>query len=137
MNGSPSHSMPSIEEISEDFVERLRQGENPSIQEYQTQFPQLAEEIAEIFPALEMLEQVDPNPTPTLALDESIPIELGEYYIIRQIGRGGMGIVFEAQHATMRRRVALKVLPKSTARKPHQLERFQREARAAGQLHHT
>jgi serine/threonine protein kinase/tetratricopeptide (TPR) repeat protein len=63
--------------------------------------------------------------------------ELGDYRIVRQVGRGGMGIVYEAEQQSLRRRVALKVLPLAAAIDPRQLRRFQVEAQAAAQLHHT
>jgi eukaryotic-like serine/threonine-protein kinase len=62
---------------------------------------------------------------------------LADYRIIRQVGRGGMGIVYEAEQQSLRRRVALKVLPLASAIDPRQLRRFHVEAQAAAQLHHT
>jgi len=61
---------------------------------------------------------------------------LGDYRLIREIGRGGMGIVYEAEQLSLRRRVALKVLPLAAALDPRQLQRFQNEARAAASLAH-
>jgi serine/threonine-protein kinase len=61
---------------------------------------------------------------------------LGPYKILDQIAKGGMGQVYLAVHVTMRRRVALKVLPSWQASEPAQVERFYREARAAAALNH-
>ena len=61
---------------------------------------------------------------------------LGEYRIVREIGRGGMGVVYEAEQLSLGRRVAIKVLPAHSLFDPRQLGRFQREAKAAGRLHH-
>ncbi len=61
---------------------------------------------------------------------------LGGYRIVREIGRGGMGVVFEAEDVTLRRRVALKVLPDIAARDPRQLARFRIEVHAASTLGH-
>jgi len=62
---------------------------------------------------------------------------LGDFRIEREIGRGGMGVVYEAEQMSLGRRVALKVLPFAGAMDPRQLQRFQNEARAAAGLHHT
>ena len=57
--------------------------------------------------------------------------ELGKYRLIRQLGEGGMGVVWEAEDSTLGRRVALKVLSEDIAENAEALQRFQREARAA------
>jgi hypothetical protein len=62
---------------------------------------------------------------------------LGDYRIVREIGRGGMGVVHEAEQESLGRRVALKVLPPEALKHPMHVQRFQREARAAARLHHT
>lgn len=62
---------------------------------------------------------------------------LDGFRIIREIGRGGMGVVYEAEEERLSRRVALKVLPASLLMHEKQVQRFQREARAAARLHHT
>jgi len=69
-------------------------------------------------------------------LVESYPAIDG-FRIIREVGRGGMGVVYEAEEERLSRRVALKVLPASSLLQPKQVQRFEREARAAARLHHT
>jgi serine/threonine protein kinase/WD40 repeat protein len=61
---------------------------------------------------------------------------LGEYRVLREIARGGMGVVYEAVQESLGRHVALKVLPRSRWLDPAQIERFQLEARSAARLHH-
>jgi serine/threonine protein kinase len=61
---------------------------------------------------------------------------LGDFRLLREVGRGGMGVVYEAEQISLRRRVALKVLPFAAALDPRQLQRFQNEALAAAHLHH-
>src|SRR5262249_58992118 len=63
--------------------------------------------------------------------------KLGDYRILREVGRGGMGVVYEAEQESMGGRVAPKVLSANALVDPNQIRRFEREARAAAKLHHT
>src|SRR5260370_20593224 len=63
--------------------------------------------------------------------------QLGDYRLLREIGRGGMGIVYEAEQISLRRRVALKVLPFAAGADARQFQRFRTEAGAAARLHHS
>jgi serine/threonine protein kinase/Flp pilus assembly protein TadD len=62
---------------------------------------------------------------------------LGDFRLLREVGRGGMGVVYEAEQVSLRRRVAVKVLSFAAALDPRQLQRFHVEAQAAALLHHT
>src|SRR5262249_19100944 len=66
-----------------------------------------------------------------------VPGVLGDFHILREVGRGGMGVVYEAEQISLGRRVALKVLPMAAAMDGKQLQRFQLEAHAPACLHHT
>src|ERR1044072_294653 len=75
----------------------------------------------------------------SLIKDESAALvgqQLGHYQIVREIGRGGMGVVYLAQDFSLDRPVALKLLPKHLTSDPNRLWRFEREARAASALNH-
>jgi serine/threonine protein kinase/tetratricopeptide (TPR) repeat protein len=63
--------------------------------------------------------------------------QVGDYRILCEIGRGGMGVVYEAEQQALGRRVALKVLPRTSAGDGSAQIRFQREAKAAARMHHT
>jgi len=77
------------------------------------------------------------NP-PEPAGDGTIPFKrLGDFELLREIGRGGMGVVYEARQISLKRRVALKVLPPGLGLTGQAVQRFEREAQAAGKLHHT
>jgi serine/threonine protein kinase/tetratricopeptide (TPR) repeat protein len=130
--------------LADEFAERYRRGERPPLSEYTDKYPELADEIRELFPALVAIEQFGSgaeqstgpvSPQPETA--RPIPERLGDYRIVREIARGGMGIVYEAIQESLGRHVALKVLPEHRLSDPNQLERFRREARAAAMLHHT
>jgi eukaryotic-like serine/threonine-protein kinase len=141
MQSSSSDRNP-VELLAEEFLERHRRGERPSLEEYTAKHPELADEIRAAFPALLALEELKPpagDATGPYAADANgrQPDRLGDYRILREVGRGGMGIVYEAEQLSLGRHVALKVLPGQVLLNPTYLERFRREARAAARLHHT
>src|SRR5262249_9067515 len=129
-----------ISNLAHEFAERYRRGERPALSEYTEQHPELATQIRELFPALAMMEQfgsVAGEAPVGNAASSAVPRQLGEYRILREIGRGGMGIVYEAVQESLGRHVALKVLPLHHLLARTHLERFEREAKAAAWLHHT
>jgi serine/threonine protein kinase len=132
-----------VDQLADEFLGRFRQGERPSITDYVRAHPDLAAEIRDLFPTLVLLEQLGPRPEEVAGRQigadptREIPQNLGEYRILREVGRGGMGIVYEAEQLPLGRHVALKVLPSSAVLNPSVLTRFQNEVRAAARLHHT
>ncbi len=135
-----------IDALAESFIARWRRGENPSVSEFAERAPAVARRIRELFPSLRFVEEarrasLANQETGSTADGESLqdrkPLErLGEYRIVREIGRGGMGVVYEAMQESLGRRVALKVLPFHHLLDQKRLERFRREARAAAALQH-
>jgi serine/threonine protein kinase len=106
--------------------------------------PFFEEEIKEVRPSEpdERGRQADGSSTDMNDVDRSArhPCQspsITGFKIIREIGRGGMGVVYEAEEELLSRRVALKLLPASALHHPKQVERFRREAKAAARLHHT
>ena len=161
-DGIDSSSAPDpLEPILESFMARIRRGERPSIKDYAARFPAHADEIHELLPPLVEMEQAARGrgqPTPSILeavsslravanrvaglrgavqLDEADLKQLGDYKILGEIGRGGMGIVYEAERMTLRNRVALKVIRSKYRGRDDYLLLFLDEARAAASLHHT
>ncbi|MGP0068379.1 MAG: protein kinase domain-containing protein, partial [Isosphaeraceae bacterium] len=127
--------------VAEEFVDRCRQGESPSITEYVRRFPEHAQRIRELLPSVAMMEQlkrrVRSSRESESGWSESFPDRLGEYQLIRELGRGGMGIVYEAVQESLGRHVALKIIPRHGVLDAKRRLRFQREAQAVAKLHHT
>ncbi|MEO2035824.1 MAG: protein kinase, partial [Planctomycetaceae bacterium] len=73
----------------------------------------------------------------TLAPQAPLDGTLGDFQLVREIGRGGMGVVYEGRELSLNRRVAIKVLPFTAVLDQRQLERFKTEAQAAAGLHHA
>jgi eukaryotic-like serine/threonine-protein kinase len=148
-NGSlPSPEGDSIlEDLIEDCTNRLHAGEEIAFEELAARHPEHADRLRRLLPSLRMMAEVGRSSVGALPAvvpgNDAIgppsvgPFELGDYRVLRMVGRGGMGIVYEAMQLSLNRRVALKILPFAAALDPHQLRRFQIEAQAAAQLHHT
>ena len=129
-----------LDRLADQFLEQLRAGGTADVEEYAAQHPELAEEIHRVFPMIAAMEKWKSRKEPELfqkpPRDLSELSELGGYRLIRRIGEGGMGVVFEAVDRESGRQVAVKVMQwradnQATARK-----RFQREARTASDLQH-
>ncbi len=119
-----------LDQLAEEFVARTRSGEQPSVTEYTERHPEHADDIREIFPLLCAMESAK-GEKPLAGT------RVGPYEIVREIGRGGMGIVYEAVQTELGRRVALKILPVQATLDARFLERFRLEAQAAAKLEHA
>ncbi len=129
-------------EVVEEVAKLMRQGVQPELQVYLRRFPELASELQRILPLVGLVEQVGnivvrPFEPASHEVEKSLPQRLGDFELIRQIGQGGMGVVFEARQISLNRLVALKVLTQKLGNRHQFRERFEREARAAAKLHHS
>ncbi|MBN9523261.1 serine/threonine protein kinase [bacterium] len=161
-NGQTTDSDERLGAVLLEYEEAVERGEAPDRGRLLADHPEFARELAEFFATRD---QVDRLAAPLRAAgeadgsggdgadsDATIPHDprgtagrarrpvlrrIGDYRIVREVGRGGMGVVYEAEQISLRRRVALKVLPFAAAVDPRHLQRFHNEAQAAAQLHHT
>jgi serine/threonine protein kinase len=129
--------------LVEELTARLQAGEPIDWPAVEREHAEFAEELRAVRPALEVLGRLsgagDAAVSGVAALtdgEDLVPGVLGDFRILREVGRGGMGVVYEAEQVSLRRRVALKVLPYAGALDARQLQRFRNEALAAASLHH-
>jgi serine/threonine protein kinase len=143
MNDAIPHEDEAVEalvcEATNDFMDRVHRGEGPDVDEYVRRYPPIAGILRQLLPAVRSMPQsgtdgiADDGPGP--GVPEPLGC-LGDFRLIREIGRGGMAIVYEGEQISLGRRVALKVMPFAGALDPKQLQRFKREVQAAAHLDH-
>jgi WD40 repeat protein/serine/threonine protein kinase len=135
---------PRVIRAVEEYLAALEAGPKLDRQQFLARYPEIAEALAKCLDGLEFVHGVAPElsqacrgqlASSAAAIQPEGP--LGDFRIVREIGRGGMGVVYEAVQISLGRRVALKVLPFAAALDAKQLQRFKNEAQAAAHLHHT
>jgi tetratricopeptide (TPR) repeat protein/tRNA A-37 threonylcarbamoyl transferase component Bud32 len=135
-----------VGEIVAAWRARRDRGEDVDPEDVVREHPEVAADLRAAFAALRLLDRavagVAPFALPGADGDAgAVPPDgtrrIGDFVLLREIGRGATGNVYEAEQTSMRRRVALKILHATTAMQPRALERFRREAQMAGRLHHT
>jgi serine/threonine protein kinase len=129
--------------VLEEYLTSLERGVPPHPDELVARHPEFAERLKEFLASLEFLHRValklrsdDQSPEGEPSEVESELGQLGDFRILREAGRGGMGVVYEVEQISLGRRVALKMLPFAAALDAKQLQRFKNEAQAAAHLHH-
>jgi serine/threonine protein kinase len=133
---------PILDELVDEFARRLQAGEVVDADAYAAEHPERGETLRRMLPAMRLLAELGQSIPTKPASDGQVEWEpgvlgeLGDYRIIREVGKGGMGVVYEAEQISLSRKVALKVLPFAATMDPRHLQRFQNEARAAASLEH-
>src|SRR5262249_3795963 len=142
---TPDANDPRIIQAIEEYAAALKAGKAPDRHEFQSRYPEIAEALGECLEGLELMQATAPHLDPVYRrgsgdfgadVEASSASSLGDYRIVREVGRGGMGVVYEAMQLSLGRRVALKVLPFASTLDGKQLQRFKNEAQAAAHLHH-
>jgi serine/threonine protein kinase/Flp pilus assembly protein TadD len=131
---------PRLVKALEQYMEAAETGQPPERQEFLARHADIAVPLALCLDGLNALHSppgADSGDGSTPAAGLAAEMPLGDYHLLRELGRGGMGIVYEAEQLSLGRHVALKVLPFAATLDPRHLQRFHNEARAAACLHHT
>jgi eukaryotic-like serine/threonine-protein kinase len=121
-----------------DLAERIARGETPDLDCLENGNPGVTEALQRLLPAIRLLSELSDD---ELTEDHPAwrtrpPDVLGDFRLGREIGWGGIGVVYEATQISLGRRVAVKVLPPTSMHDPRQLRRFEIEAQAAAALQH-
>jgi serine/threonine protein kinase/predicted Zn-dependent protease len=131
---------PVLDDLLADFASRLEAGEAIDDEAYIREHPERADELRRLLPAIAALASLEVGLGSEEAAGgtgrEPALGTLGDFRLLREVGRGGMGVVYEAEQLSLHRRVALKVLPFASTLDTKQLQRFKNEAQAAAHLHH-
>jgi hypothetical protein len=129
-----------LAELLDNYLTSLDSPDPISLATLQEQYPHLSDQLACFGEDVEAIhratKQISSGGSGALPRSFGIPKQIGDFSIGQEIGRGGMGVVYEAYQASLDRNVAIKILPSAAAWDHKQVTRFQNEARAAAQLHH-
>ena len=129
-----------LDRLVEELCDQIQEGKKVELAKLVEQYPEMADRLRVIYPTILAMANWSASgpvtsPLPT-GFEEPVSRELGDFRILRQIGRGGMGVVYEAQQLSIPRRVALKVLPLAALVDHRALQRFKNEVTAIATLEH-
>ena len=133
-DGLPANADPNSEvvRVLDRYLSGIEAGLPADTQKLLAEHPELASQLRGFLEVMQLARNIaDDHPVcaPEFSHRSDHLPQFGDYRVIRQVGRGGMGIVYEAEQQSLKRRVALKVLPLAAAIDPRQLRRFQVEAK--------
>jgi eukaryotic-like serine/threonine-protein kinase len=127
---------PLLIDLIDQIARKVQAGEPVDLEACTRAHPEHADRLCRLLPAVQMLTDLGRSAASAGTPPEPGAGTLGDFRLLGEVGRGGMGVVYEAEQLSLRRRVALKVLPLAAALDPKQLRRFQQEAQAAANLVH-
>ncbi len=130
---APPEPAPELARVLEKYMADLEAGRAPGREQLLADHPELASALQECLTAIDFIHGASKR----LAGEPEAPAHLGDFRIVREIGSGGMGVVYEAEQISLKRKVALKVLRFGPGGDPEAMKRFQREAQTVAHLHHT
>lgn len=127
-----------FEDLIEQFLDRCRLGEAPDISTYAERYPEHAEHLRHLLPLLLQMEACAGEKTRKITLSTTDQQELNgtDYQLLRKIGSGGMGVVFEARQISLNRNVAIKFLSSPFLADSAQRKMLEKEAQIIAMLHH-
>jgi serine/threonine protein kinase/tetratricopeptide (TPR) repeat protein len=135
----PGPDQERLARILDDYLVAIEQGLPVSPEELLAKYPEDAEQLRGYLSGLQLFHAAAAPQINGSIIGGPLPQPMqtiGDYQLVREIGRGGMGVVYEAWQQSLRRRVALKILPFTVANDTKQLSRFKNEAQAAAQVQH-
>jgi serine/threonine protein kinase/Flp pilus assembly protein TadD len=141
--GEPAPDDDRVVAALEEYVKLQEADERVDRAAFVARFPDIAEVLAACLDGLDFVRGAgrqlgsSAGNGPAFAAGPAAALPLGDFRLVRELGRGGMGVVYEAEQLSLGRRVALKVLPLAATLDPRRLQRFKNEVQAAAALHHT
>ena len=126
-----------LAEIADDYASLIRSGQRPNIEDFVRRLPGAEHVVRDVLKSIDLMHhlQYDRAASPAECITTSTPERIGEYEILHEAGRGGMGVIYRARQIPLNRIVALKVLPVAASLDPVKLRRFRIETQSASMLH--